>query len=87
MIKFTTFLGSMFCSEEELLNWLNKRTKLGGAFKSTELFLLEISMSLLLSTEKEKSLSAKFPNGRIVLQYDKQNQELFDPWWYYSLQG
>ena len=55
MIEFTTFSGSMFCSEEELLNWLNKRTELGGAFKSKELFLLEISMSLLLSTEKEKS--------------------------------
>ena len=56
MIEFTTFSGSMFCSEEKLLNWLNKRTELvEGAFKSTELFLLKISMSLLLSTEKEKS--------------------------------
>ena len=31
-------------------------------------------MLFLLSTEKDKSLSAKLPNARIALQYDKQNQ-------------
>ena len=45
----------MFCSGEELLNWLNKSAKLGGAFKRTELFLLEISMQFFLNTEEEKS--------------------------------
>ena len=43
-LEFTTFSGSMFCSGEELLNWLNKSAKLRGGFKTTELFLLDISM-------------------------------------------
>ena len=37
----------------------------------------KFSMSLLLSTEEEKSLSVKFPNGRIVL-YDKKIKGSFD---------
>lgn len=41
MIEFTTFSGWMFCFDEELLNWLNKSTKLGGVSKSTEVSLLE----------------------------------------------
>ena len=74
--------GSSCCSGEELLKWLNKRAKLGSGFKRTELFLLEISMQFLLSSEQEKSLFVKFPNGRIVLQHDKQNQGSVDPWRY-----
>ena len=70
----------MICFGKELLSWLNKSPKLVSGFKGTELFLLEISMSFLLSAEEEKSLSVKFQNGRIVLQHDKQNQGLVDPW-------
>ena len=32
----------------------------------------------LLSTESEKSLSVQFPNGRIRLKHDKQNQGSVD---------
>ena len=53
----------MFCSGKELLNWLNKSAKLGGAFKRTEVFLLEISMQFFLNTEEEKSYSVKYSNG------------------------
>ena len=68
-LEFITFAESIFCSGEELLNWLNKSAKSGGGFNRTELFLLEFSVSFFLSTEEVKSLSIKFPNGRIVLQY------------------
>ena len=53
--------------------------KLEGDFKRTELLLLEISMQFLLSTEQGKSLSVKFPNDRIALHLDKQNQGSVDP--------
>ena len=66
-LEFTRFSGSMFCLVEELLNWLNKSAKLGGGFKRTELLLLEISVLFLLSNDKEKSLSFRFQDGRIVL--------------------
>ena len=80
--EFITFLGSIFCSGQELLSWLNNRAALGVGFKRTELFSLEISMSFLLSTEEDKSLPVNLPNGRIALHRDKKNQGSFDPWKY-----
>ena len=47
----------------------------------------KFSMSLLLSNEEEKSLSVKFPNSRIVLQYDKKSKDHLILDIIYSLQG
>lgn len=38
------------------------------------MFLLDMTMSFLLNTEEEKSLSVKLSCGRIVRQHDKQTQ-------------
>ena len=38
-LEFTAFSGSMFCSGEELLNWLSKSARLGGGFKYGTVFM------------------------------------------------
>ena len=40
-LEFRIFSASTSCSGEEILNWLNKRARLGGGVKWIELFLLE----------------------------------------------
>ena len=47
----------------------------------------KLSMSLLLSTEEQKSLSVKFPNSGIALQCDKKSKDHLILNIIYSLQG
>ena len=70
-LEFTTFYGSTFWSGEVLLNWSNKRARLGGGVKSIELFLLETFYDTFLQYNRvdEKSLLFKNPKGNIELQH------------------
>ena len=80
----TTFSGSTFCSGKVLLNWLNKRERLGGGVKWIEIFFLETFSDTfpLYNKVDKKSFLVKNPKGKIELQQQRQNQGPLDPWRY-----
>ena len=68
-LEFRIYFDSKFCSEEELLNWLNKRDSFGRGDKWIEMLLFErFSGSFMLYKEDEKPVFVKNPKGKIELQ-------------------
>ena len=74
-LLWITFSGSLRFSEMAFLNWLKRRAKCGGGFKSRKLFKFFVSVLvivLLLPMKFSKFRLFKLPNGKSVLVQERQ---------------